>query len=90
MMGDTFNCHLYRLDPDRSLHTMESGVDISNGIGWNPDNRILYYTDSTPARIYAYDFDLESGAIANWRVFVESADRPEVSDGLTVDSQGFV
>ena len=89
-MGDPYHNHLYRLDPDLSIHTMESGIDISNGIGWSPDNRVMYYTDSTPGIIYAYDFDVETGEIANRRVWVDRSGRPGVPDGLTVDSEGFV
>lgn len=89
-MGDPFNNALYRLDADLSLRRMETGIDISNGIGWSPDNRTMYYTDSTPARIYAYDFDLASGEIANRRVFVDSSAESGVPDGLTVDSQGCI
>jgi sugar lactone lactonase YvrE len=90
-LGDKFrNNSLYRLDPDLSLRRMESGVDISNGIGWSPDNRIMYYADTTPGKVYAYDFDLESGEIANRRVFI---DRPQANggpDGLIVDAEGAV
>jgi sugar lactone lactonase YvrE len=28
---------LYRYDPDGSLHVMETGLTISNGLGWSPD-----------------------------------------------------
>lgn len=89
-IGDPFQNSLYRLDADGTIHRMESGVDIANGIGWSPDNRVMYFTDSTPGIIYAYDFDLASGDIANRRVFVDRAGRPGVPDGLTVDAEGFV
>lgn len=88
--GDPFQNSLYRLHPDRIVKVMETGVDVSNGIGWSPDNRIMYYIDSTPALIYAYDFDLETGEIDNRRVFVDHSSGPGVPDGLTVDAEGFV
>lgn len=88
--ADGYKGSLYRLDPDRTLHKMDTGFDISNGIGWSPDNKTMYFTDSTPAIIYAYDYDAETGSIANRRVFVDSSDRPGVPDGLTVDQAGFV
>jgi len=81
---------LYRLDPDGSLHVMETGVTISNGIGWSPDNKIMYFTDSPRRVIYAYDFDLQSGTISNRRNFAYTPDDPAEPDGLTVDSEGFV
>ena len=59
-------------------------------MGWSPDNRVFYFTDTIRKVIYAYDFDLQSGTITNRRKFVESANEAGVPDGLTVDSQGFV
>ncbi len=81
---------LYRLDPDGSCRRMESGLHVSNGLDWSPDNRTFYFTDTTVRRIYAYDFDLETGAIANRRVFVQVPDGVGKPDGLTVDAEGFV
>jgi len=81
---------LYRLDPDGAVLVMETGITTSNGIGWSPDDRIMYYTDSAPRVIYAYDFDLENGAIENRRDFVRVPLSEGFPDGLTVDSEGFV
>lgn len=52
---------LYRLDHDKTIHRKETGILISNGIGWSPDHRIMYYTDSIRKTIFAYDYDLETG-----------------------------
>jgi L-arabinonolactonase len=87
-MGDSFKNSLYRLDADHSIQKMESGIDISNGIGWSPDNRVMYYVDSTPMLIYAYDFDLQTGSIANRRVLVDRSKGKGVPDGMTVDAAG--
>ena len=82
---------LYRLDPDLSVHTMETGVGVSNGIGWSLDDRTMYYTDSPRRVIYAYAFDAATGAIENRRPFVLLGDdEPGSPDGLAVDSEGFV
>jgi sugar lactone lactonase YvrE len=89
-MGKGPTSCLYRLDPDGSVHTMETGVEISNGIGWSPDNKIMYYTDTPKKIIYAYDFDPASGAIENRRTFVATPAEAGGPDGLTVDSEGFV
>jgi L-arabinonolactonase len=56
--------HLYRLNPDLTIRTMESGIIQSNGIDWSPDWRTMYLTDTRRRAIYAYDFDLEHGEIA--------------------------
>ena len=81
---------LYRLDADLSLHKMETGISCSNGIGWSPDNKTMYYTDSPFCVVYAYDFDPASGEIANRRIHVRTPENEGVPDGLTVDSEGFI
>ncbi|HEV2579310.1 MAG TPA: SMP-30/gluconolactonase/LRE family protein, partial [Ktedonobacteraceae bacterium] len=81
---------LYRLDPDHSLHVMETNIRISNGIGWSPDRRLMYFTDSPLRMIYVYDFDAASGALENRRPFVHTPTEKGVPDGLTVDSEGFI
>ena len=89
-IGEDANSSLYRFDPDGSVHTMETGITISNGIGWSPDDKTMYYTDSARRVIYTYDFDLSSGEIANRRKFVQVPVTEGFPDGLTVDSEGFI
>jgi sugar lactone lactonase YvrE len=81
---------LYRLDADLTVHTMLTGVTISNGIGWSADGREMYYIDSPTRRIDAFDFDLGTGAIARRRPFTEIPAEAGIPDGLTVDAEGFV
>jgi sugar lactone lactonase YvrE len=81
---------LYRLDRDGSAHCLERGIGISNGLGWSPDDRRMYFTDSLARTIFVYDFDAESGTIANRRVFAQTLDHMGVPDGLTVDAEGHV
>lgn len=82
--------NLYRLDTDRSLHCMDRGFIITNGMGWSPDNTVMYVTDSPRKVIYAYDFDAATGALAHRRPFIHSPDEAGVPDGLTVDSEGYL
>ena len=83
---------LYRLDPDRSQHTLLHHIGISNGIGWSPDQETMYFTDSMQYTIFAFDFDLDSGAITNQRTFIElpKDGREIVPDGLCVDAEGCI
>jgi sugar lactone lactonase YvrE/DNA-binding IclR family transcriptional regulator len=81
---------LYRLDPDGRVAQMDRGFHVSNGLGWSPDDRRMYFTDSAAKRIYVYDFDVAAGAIADRRVFVQLPDDAGMPDGLTVDADGFV
>lgn len=81
---------LYRLDPDLTVHTMLTGVSISNGLDWSLDGRRMYYVDSPTRRIDVFDFELATGSIANRRTFVDVPADAGVPDGLTLDAEGFV
>jgi sugar lactone lactonase YvrE len=91
-MSDRPGNSLFRLDVDLSVHRMESSIICSNGLGWSPDNRIFYYTDSIARLIYAYDFDAGSGDICNRRVFTQvPQDAGEgLPDGMAVDEEGCI
>jgi len=82
------NGRLYRIDPDLSLHCMETGVTISNGIAWSPDDRTMYYASTRADVCWAYDFDLASGTIENRRTFIDTTGQPGKVDGATVDADG--
>jgi len=79
---------LYRLDADLSCHKMVEGVSCSNGLAWSPDSRTLYFTDSAIPHVWAWDFDADTGAIENRRVFIDLSAINGVCDGATVDAEG--
>tara|TARA_A100001037_G_scaffold230993_1_gene209291 strand:+ start:701 stop:1600 length:900 start_codon:yes stop_codon:yes gene_type:complete len=81
---------LYRLDPDYTVHIMESSIAISNSICWSPDDSTMYFADSLKAEVWAYDFNSMEGTIHNRRVFVDMKEEAGVPDGATVDSDGFL
>lgn len=81
---------LYRLDPDHSVLQMATGFICSNGLGWSPDNRTMYFTDSVVRTIWAYEFEFESGGLGQRRVFATFAEDEGMPDGLTVDAEGYV
>jgi sugar lactone lactonase YvrE len=85
----TGQAELYRYDPDGTLQVMETGLTISNGLGWSPDGSTFYLTDSAPAKtIYAYDFDAKAGTLHNRRVLVDLSQEAVEPDGLAIDRQG--
>lgn len=79
---------LWRLDPDRSLTRLADGMTLSNGIAWSPDDRTLYHCDSRPGLVYAYDYDIETGAVANRRLHIDMSDGRGHPDGCTMDAEG--
>lgn len=83
------NGALYRVDPDLSVHTLDTGIIVSNGPCWSPDGKIFYFTDTWTGEIWAYDYDLETGGVANRRTFTKvDQSGGGAADGSTVDAEG--
>ncbi len=81
---------LYRFEADLSHAVRETGIRTSNGIGWSPDDRTMYYTDTRVSRIYAYDYNIETGENTRRRDFAVVPEGTGYPDGLTVDCAGYV
>jgi sugar lactone lactonase YvrE len=79
---------LYRLDPNLQVNTLVTGLGISNGIGWSPDERLMYYIDSQEHRVDVFDYDPATGGIGGRRKFAAVGGGDVVPDGLTVDADG--
>ncbi|MDF3066660.1 MAG: hypothetical protein K0R38_2261 [Polyangiaceae bacterium] len=92
-MGDVDWNHplgnLYRFGADRRPVKVASGICCSNGIGWSPDGKTMYFCESFAYVIHQYDFDLATGEIENRRPFA-TVNPASFPDGLTVDAEGFV
>ena len=80
----------YRLDPDHSVTEIYPGVGVSNGVGWSPDDRLMYYIDSLEHRVDVMDYDPATGGIGERRPFVRLGSGEVVPDGLAVDADGGV
>jgi sugar lactone lactonase YvrE len=87
---------LYRFD-GRALERMAGDVTNSNGLGWSPDGRTMYWTDTKAHTIYALDFDAQKGVAGErraWASFaMKRADQPLTEyggrpDGGAVDAEG--
>jgi sugar lactone lactonase YvrE len=81
---------LFRLDPDCSLHKLETGYATANGIGVSPDGRTVYVADQRHRQIIALDYDTATGTVSNRRVFACLKEEDGMPDGLIVDAEGFV
>ncbi len=81
---------LYRLSPGGEVATMLTGITISNGIGWSPDQTVMYYVDTPQHLVEAFDFDLARGTISGRRQVVAVEPGAGDPDGLTVDADGCI
>ncbi len=83
--------NLYRFDPGGRITRALSRVRLSNGLGWSPDNRTMYFAESFRHCIHAFDFDAAEGTLSNQRLFASVDEKSGgVPDGLTVDGEGCV
>ena len=54
---------LYSLNSDHIIKQHVNKIDLSNGLDWTSDNRIMFFVDSVPCKVYAFDFDSQAGEI---------------------------
>jgi sugar lactone lactonase YvrE len=80
----------YRIGADRSARRVLDAFTIPNSTAFSPDDRTLYVADTPRHVIWAFDFDIDAGAIANRRVFADLAARHGNPDGSCVDAEGFL
>ncbi|MEF7612501.1 SMP-30/gluconolactonase/LRE family protein [Aquincola sp. MAHUQ-54] len=79
---------LYRYDR-RGLVKVLDGFITPNGLGFSPDNRTMYVSDSHPSVQKVWAFDLsEDGTPSNRREFIDMNAYPGRPDGAAVDAEG--
>ena len=83
------NGGLFRVDLDGSVTRLWSGTSCSNGMGFTPDGKKMYWTDSEAKKIFLFDYDAESGELSNQTEFYSCPDE-STPDGMTVDANGDV
>jgi L-arabinonolactonase len=81
---------LWRVDPDLSISKVEDGIICANGPCWSPDDRIFYLADTFQEELWAYDYDIDTGSIANRRTIAHTRNQAGVFDGSTTDEDGFL
>lgn len=82
--------NLYCLDTDLSVRQMVDKVTVSNGIVWSLDCQTMYFIDTPTGRVDAFDYDLESGNIANRRAAITLPPGMGFFDGSTLDAEGML
>ncbi|POX37839.1 calcium-binding protein [Streptomyces sp. Ru73] len=87
---------LARIAPDGNAEPVLPDVTVSNGIGWSPDGRLMYYIDTPTRRIDVFEAG-ETGwggavekLVPTRRAFVEIEEGAGFPDGLCVDAEGGV
>lgn len=76
---------LWAVEPDRSVRSVVEGISVSNGIGFAPDGATMYYVETRPGTVLAFDYDITTGAATNRRDVLACGGTP---DGLAIDADG--
>jgi sugar lactone lactonase YvrE len=81
---------LYCLDENGLSAPKIEELITPNGLGFSPDGRTAYLSDSHPSvqRVWAFDFDAQAATFANPREFVDMTPLPGRPDGAAVDAEG--
>ena len=83
---------LYRYSAGQSgaIEAQLDGFIVPNGLGFSPDGKTMYLSDSHPdvQLIWAFDYDTASGTPSNRRVFVDMNHYSGRPDGAAVDADG--
>jgi D-xylonolactonase len=76
---------LFRVDPPNQAIKLWDGIEVSNGMGFSPDRKLLYHCDSPTSAVWVYDVAADRG-VHDRRIF---AKLPEgMPDGMAVDVEG--
>ena len=80
---------LYRFDAEgHATRAIDLGWIVTNGPTWTLDGRTMFVNDTVPARIVAYAFDAETGAIGASREWLRLPPGDGHPDGITTDAAG--
>lgn len=76
----------YKFD-GRRLEKMIEPVGMANGTAFSPDGKTMYRAQTTDRRMFAYDYDAETGTPSRERVFATVPDDLGMPDGATIDTE---
>lgn len=81
---------IFRVKADGAASDGIGGIYASNGMGWSPDGRTMYVTDSKQGVIYAADFDVASGTVGERRTLLTLPREKGIFDGMAIDATGHI
>ncbi len=85
-----FISSVVRLDPNLRVTRLFGEVACANGICFSPDGRRMYFADSPAKKMWAFDYDPETGLVSSRRELSGFDDQPGQPDGSCVDAAGCI
>ncbi len=81
---------LYCIDRDFQVKKILSGLTISNGMGWSPEEDYMYFIDSADRNVRRFKFNKDQMSLQEEKVILKFEDERESPDGMCVDSEGML
>jgi len=89
---DVGRVYRYRVDvnAEAALQLELDALIVPNGLAFSPDGTTMYLSDSHPEvqKIWAFDYDVDTGTPHDRRLFVDMKPLPGRPDGAAVDAEG--
>lgn len=85
---DAASGSLWCLESDLRVREVASGVIVANGLAFSADGKTMWWADTPTERIFAFDYDIDSGEVTNRRLWLDRGHAPGRPDGGTVDADG--
>lgn len=80
---------IFRIERDGSYKMLFAGTGCSNGIAFSPDEKTVYWTDTSHRTIYRFNYDRDSGDWTDRQVhYACPKDEAGVPDGMAMDAGG--
>lgn len=80
---------VYKISPDGQLSLLIADLELPNGLGFSPDEKLLYINDSSTRTIHCYNVNPD-GTLTGNRTFAQMTGDPDDwgADGMTIDAEG--
>ena len=85
-LNGTHDAKLFRVVNGR-YYVLADGIGCSNGLGFSPNKRFMYYIDTPLKAVWRFSFG-ENGKLSQRTALVDTSVYPGVPDGMTVDREG--
>ena len=59
---------LYSLNLHGELKQHSQGIQLSNGIAWSSDGRLVFHIDTFNLNMYVFDHDIESESLSEYLI----------------------
>lgn len=79
---------LWRLGPGGDFNAVADDIIVPNSLAFSPDNRRMYLADTYRHVIHVFDYDMDSGHLANRRLFADRVGQTGRPDGSAIDADG--